>query len=119
MKKKLRHITIDGTIYRYVVKGWCIKFFGKDSSQFVKVDFFTKDEEYATVLMFTGSFKTFDNEQLVYLNINQPGFVRKVISLFNIAEFDFNIQRQYTITEACKMLEVMGYTIKKESYFTK
>lgn len=114
MKKKLRHITIDGTLYNYVVKGWCIKVFGKDSSQFVKVDFFTKDEEYSNVLIFTGFFKTFENGKLVYLNINQPGFVRKVISLFKITEFDFNIQKQSTITEAAKMLETLGYTIKKE-----
>lgn len=114
MKRKIRNITVNGIHYKYVAKDWHIKVFPKNNSDhFIKVDFYTKNSEYGNVLMPMGCFKIFENGEPKYLIVNQPSLVANVIKHFKINEFDFSIQKQYTITEAVKDFEAMGYQIEK------
>lgn len=114
MKNKIRHINIDGIIYKYTAKDWYVKIYPKKNSDyFVKIDFFTKDLEYQNILIHMGCFKTFENGEPKYLIIHQPGLVANVIKHFKINEFDFSLQKQYIITEAVKDFEAMKYHIEK------
>lgn len=114
MKNKIRTINVDGTLYKYIAKDWYVKIYPKNSTDyFVKVDFLTEDLDYQNILIYIGCFKTFENGEEKYLIVHQPGLVAKVIKHFKINEFDFSIQKQYTIIEAVKSFEAMGYLIEK------
>lgn len=114
MKRKIRNINVNGIHYKYLAKDWYIKIYPKDNSDhFVIVDFYTDDLEYQNVLIPIGCFKVFENSEPKYLIVNQPGLVANAIKHFKINEFDFSIQKQYTIIEAVKAFEAMGYEIGK------
>lgn len=115
MKKKLRHITIGTTTYNYIVGEFSLKIFNpkkNTNSEFVKIDFETKDDLYLGSLIYSGHFKTYKNEEELILNINEPSFVKEIILFLDIEKHDFISKKQYLIDDGIKILEKIGYEVK-------
>lgn len=62
MKKTLRHITINNTIYNYITSDFSLKVFhGNNKNEYVKVNFDLEKEKYPDALIFLGHFRIFQN----------------------------------------------------------